>query len=347
MTDAIVVALIPADGPSDALFGLVQALRARGFQVIVAFFGGEAKTDAIRHACKDGADVVRIEEGADRAAAIRAAVARARERFGDCVAVTVDPDGAHAADDILRVVGIARKNPGKLILGARKYGRGRVAALVLRHAYRLFAKLKVRDLTTGLRAFDGSLFGLLLDSPGERDEYEMNVLLRCAREKIPILETKIKTKYPCGGAGNLFSALRHYLRVYGNMIKFSLSSFAGFATDYAVFNLLYALAAGMGDFRIDFANYTARALSASLNYTINRRLVFKSRDHVARTAIQYFALATLILIGNTYLLTFLIETVRLNAQIAKLLTEVLFFLMSWLVQRFIIFRKKRERRGGE
>lgn len=343
MINANIAALIPASGPTEALAGLVRVLRARGLRVAVVVDGGEAAFEAVSALCAGDAHLIRLPEGAGRGAAIRAGVEFLRGECEKCVCVTADAGGAHAAGDILRVAGIARENPGKLVLGVRSYRRGRFPAFFLRLAYRLFAKLDVRDLTTGLRAFDESLFGLFLETPGERDEYEMNALISCAREKIPILETKIETQYPAGGAGSLFSAFRHYLRVYGNMIKFSLSSFAGFVTDYAMFNLLYALSAGMGDFRIDFANYTARAVSATLNYTLNRRLVFKSRENVVKTAIQYFALATIILIGNTYILTFLVETVRLNAQIAKLLTELLFFLMSWLVQRFVIFRRKRAR----
>jgi putative flippase GtrA len=341
MTNPTIAALIPANGPTDALPKLAQALRARGLLVVVTVDGGEAECDAVFDSCAQNARVIRLPERAGRGAAIRAGVACAREELGNCVVVTADAEGNNAIDDILRVAGIAQENPGTLILGARARCRNRAAALALRLLYRAFAKLDVHDLTTGLRAFDASLFHLIEETPGERDECEMNVLLKCAKEKIPIVETKIETVCPDGGAGTLLSAFRHYLRVYGNMIKFSLSSFAGFLTDYAMFNLLYALTPAMGEIRIDFSNYVARAISATLNYAINRRLVFKSRENVARTAVQYFVLAAIILIFNTKILDFLIDKAHFNAQIAKLLTELMFFLMSWLAQRFIIFRKKR------
>ncbi len=332
--------LIPASGPSETLGILVHGLHTRGCTIVVPCDGGEAACDAVFHLTGESAQVIPLPQNAGRAEMIRAGIAHVREQHARHVVVTADANGVYGVEDILRVARIAQENTGKLILGARIYERVRIPAFLLHVAYRFFAKLDVRDLTTRLRAFDEALSGLLMDVPGEPDEYEMNVLLRCAKENVPILETKIDAKYPDGGAGNLFSAFRHYLRVYGNMIKFSLSSFAGFVTDYAMFNLLYFLASGMGDFRIDFANYTARVISATINYTINRRLVFKSNENVVKTAVQYYALATLILIGNTYILSFLIENVRMNAQIAKLLTEILFFLMSWVVQRFIIFRKK-------
>lgn len=342
MKKATIAALISTNGPTKALPQLTRMLRMRGLQVVVLCDGGEAECDAVSHAC--AAHVIGLAARAGSAAAIRAGTAYVREKYGKCVVVTVDAAGGHEIADILRVAGIARENPGKLILGARTFGRYRFPALVLRLAYRFFAKLDVRDMTTGLRAFDDSLFSFMSETPDDREEYEMNVLLRCAKEKIPIEEIDIKTAYPTGGTGTLFSAFRHYLRVYGNMIKFSLSSFIGFLTDYGMFNLLYALSFGMDDMRVRlaFANYVARAVSATVNYTINRRYVFKNRESVVRTAIQYFLLAALISVGNTYILTLLTDALRFHAQIAKLLTELLFFFASWVVQRFIIFRKKKK-----
>ena len=58
--------------------------------------------------------------------------------------------------------------------------------------YRLSTGLDVHDTQTGLRAFRVSMAPALLSIPGERYEYEMNVLLYCAREHIKIREQEIK-----------------------------------------------------------------------------------------------------------------------------------------------------------
>ena len=88
------------------------------------------------------------------------------------------------------------------------------------------------------------------------------------------------------------------------------------------------------------SNIAARVVSASVNYTMNRRLVFKSQSHVVQSAMQYALLAGLILLGNTVVLSLLIHSLGMNRYLAKLLTEILFFCTSWLVQRKIIFRTK-------
>jgi len=51
-------------------------------------------------------------------------------------------------------------------------------------------------------------------------------------------------------------------------------------------------------------------------------------------------LASIILAGNTVLLSLLVNKLNMNKYAAKIITEITFFISSWLVQRFIIFRPK-------
>lgn len=100
------------------------------------------------------------------------------------------------------------------------------------------------------------------------------------------------------------------------------------------------LTGGLGGASLTASNVTARIISASANFTINRKLVFKSEESVRKSAIEYFALAAAVLAGNTFVLSLLTLQAGINQFAAKLLTEILFFVLSWLVQRFIIFRRK-------
>ena len=85
------------------------------------------------------------------------------------------------------------------------------------------------------------------------------------------------------------------------------------------------------------SNIGARLVSGTANYTMNRKLVFKSRTGFAKSAAQYIALAALILAGNTLVLSLLAGTFGINSMIAKLITEILFFVISWTVQKYVIF----------
>ena len=91
------------------------------------------------------------------------------------------------------------------------------------------------------------------------------------------------------------------------------------------------------------ANVAARVISALWNYGMNCRLVFHSRWRLS-TAIPYFALAVLILLLNNLILGLLMQVWGVSPYIAKLMTECILFLLSWTVQRGLIFkgRKKKE-----
>ena len=121
--------------------------------------------------------------------------------------------------------------------------------------------------------------------------------------------------------------------------KFSAASLISFFVDYGLYSLLTVCTSGLGNISsILISNIGARIVSASVNYTINRRLVFQSKAHLIRSVFQYAVLAAGILIGNTIVLSFLTDYLGINRYAAKLITELLFFLLSWLVQRKVIFR---------
>ncbi len=60
----------------------------------------------------------------------------------------------------------------------------------------------------------------------------------------------------------------------------------------------------------------------------------------------YLALASMILFLNTAILYCLYDYLGMNKALAKLLTELLLFVISFTVQKFIIFNKSLKRRSG-
>ncbi len=98
---------------------------------------------------------------------------------------------------------------------------------------------------------------------------------------------------------------------------------------------------------IPFSNITARVVSASANFAINKRFVFKNKDNTVKTGAQYFVLAACIMLFNTVLLTLLVDSAGVNRYVAKIFTEITFFIFSWIVQRFVIFKRKKNTGAGE
>ena len=267
-----------------------------------------------------------------------------KKRFDpDAVIVTMDADGQHRVADAIKICATARTHPDALVLGGRRFTgriplRSRFGNAMTRLVYRLSTGLKVYDTQTGLRAFHQDLLPRMLGIPGERYEYEMNVLLDLAKARTPIIEEEIETIYPDNNSSSHFDTVRDSLRVYREILRFSASSLAGFLVDYAMYS---ALVLATGSLRL--SNIAARVVSASVNYTLNRKFVFRSSSGILSSALSYFLLAAAILAGNTLVLEYLVGSLGIGRMFAKILTELLFFAISWSVQRSFIFKRESEK----
>lgn len=341
------IALIPAYEPTHLLPELTRQLYHAGFQPIVIDDGsGEAFryifVEASRYAF-----VLTQEVNRGKGCALKTGLAYLKERYpSNSVIVTLDADGQHSVEDAVRVCNTALWNMGTLVLGCRDFhqdvpARSRFGNTVTRFIYRAATGVSVSDTQTGLRAFGMELVPFLLGVSGDRYEYEMNVLLESSRQKVPIKEVGIQTIYLDNNSSSHFSTFKDSFRVFREILKFASSSLVGFAVDYGLFSLLAYMTAGLGAAAsIPLSNIAARIVSATVNFSINKKLVFKSRGGTAKSAIQYFSLAACILAGNTVLLSFLVSSLGFNQYAAKILTEITFFTVSWLVQKFVIFGKK-------
>ena len=354
------IALIPAYEPGEKLISLVHDLRDRDLDIVVVDDGsGMAYKDIFEEVSHD-AVVLTHPVNRGKGAALRTGlsyilsymaydeVARTpsgvRELSGrDAVIVTVDADGQHLPDDVLRVARIAGSRRDALVLGSRALeedvpARSRFGNSVTRHVYSAVTGVRIHDTQTGLRAFSRDLIPELLEIEGDRYEYEINMLLTLATEGYTIIEERIETVYEDNNSGSHFRTVRDSFRVYKEILRFSASSLASFALDYCMYALLLALtgAAGIGHSLV-VSNIGARLVSGTANYTMNRKLVFRSRTGFAKSAAQYVALAALILAGNTIVLSMLAGTFGINRLAAKLITEALFFVISWTVQKYVIF----------
>ena len=343
------IALIPAYQPTELFLQLLKAVRNEGFQILVIDDGSDRESGKMFQSATQYGIVLHHEQNRGKGQAIKTGLSYVQSRYpADCIVVTMDADGQHRVSDAKKICRIAQENPGTLVLGSRKLRenvplRSQFGNTATRLVYHISTGQKVWDTQTGLRAFCASLIPQLLTIPGERYEYEMNVLLTCSRAGIPIREEEIDTIYIDGNASSHFDTVKDSYRVYKEILKFSAASLISFFVDYGLYSLLTLWTSELGNVQsILISNIAARIVSACVNYTINRKLVFQSKAHVGRSAAQYAALASLILAGNTIVLSFLADFLEMNRYAAKLVTELFFFLISWMVQRKIIFRERRK-----
>ena len=149
-------------------------------------------------------------------------------------------------------------------------------------------------------------------------------------------EVPIETVYMDNNSASHFNTVKDSFRIYKEIIKFSASSLTSFLVDYGLFCLLSVMTG-----QIVPANVMARIVSASLNYTMNKYLVFGHRGKPAQSAAAYFLLAALLLILNTGILRVL-TTLGINQFVAKIGAELLLFILSYTAQHTVVFKKEAE-----
>ena len=337
------VALIPAYKPSLQLLELLKSLSDSGFKTVIVNDGSGPDYEKLFIDCSRYAEILHHKKNRGKGSAIKTGLRYIYQTYRtDCIIVTVDADGQHLANDALRIAKAAEASPNSLVLGSRKLGktvplRSRFGNSITRFVFRLSTGCAVYDTQTGLRAFSGQMIPEMINIEGERYEYEMNVLLRLAKEKVKIVELEIETIYIDDNASSHFDAVKDSALIYKEILKFSAASLIGFFTDYIAYSLLLLLGFGL-----TLSNIIARILSASVNFTLNRKVVFKSEENILSAMLKYIILAICILAGNTFVLNILVNEIGIHSMIAKLITELFFFVISWVVQRTVVFK----RRGG-
>lgn len=335
------IVLIPAYQPDERLEQLVPGLLAlgAGVRVLVVDDGsGPAYGQWFEGARRAGATVLAHSPNRGKGHTLKEGFAYASEHFPGEPVVCADCDGQHTPADIQRVMQALSDHPDSMILGSRTFAgrvplRSRFGNALTAKLFAAATHLSVQDTQTGLRAYPAALLPWLQDIPGERFEYELSVLLEAARQRVPVREVTIETIYLDHNVSSHFRPMQDSVRIYWPLLKFTASSIVAFTIDTTVLLLVHALTG-----TVVFAAVIARVVSATVNFTTNRALVFtdRAKGRIGVEATQYWLLVLGLFAVNVTLLKVL-TAVGLSLLPAKLFTELVLFIGSFRVQRSIIF----------
>ncbi|WP_026554935.1 bifunctional glycosyltransferase family 2/GtrA family protein [Arthrobacter sp. 35W] len=338
------IILIPAYEPDEKLLDLVAALDEAGgavHVVVVNDGSGPGYEQLFAQARLLGARVIGYPNNHGKGQALKTGFGYIAAHFPGQDVVCADSDGQHGVPDILRVAAAVRSTQA-MVLGERRFDgevplRSRIGNGATRLFFGLATGARLHDTQTGLRGYPARLLPWLQSIHGDRYEYELNLLLEARQQGIPMESITIATIYLQHNESSHFRPLQDSLRIYAPLVKFSLSSLGGFAVDLALFLVLNA---ATGSLLLAVAG--ARAVSAGVNFAINRTLVFPEgrTTPLGRSAVRYLALV-LLLMGANYCLLFALTEAGLPALPAKLLTEIGLFLASFALQKRFLFRRIR------
>ncbi|WP_047521206.1 bifunctional glycosyltransferase family 2/GtrA family protein [Microbacterium sp. ZOR0019] len=360
------IILIPSYEPGAHLLPLVRRLRELrpGIEVVVVDDGSGPEYARVFDAVNDaGATVLHHAHNRGKGAALKTGFAYLAAAHPDEDIVTADADGQHTPGDILRICdelgADAEDGAPVLILGARDLRgdvpvRSRVGNAVARGLFRVAAGWHASDTQTGLRGIPSSMRDWAGTVPGERFDYEIEMLLRVRRSGHSAREVPIETVYLEHNASSHFRPLVDSVRVTLPLLAFAGSSLLAFLVDSVALLVLVALLpAGSGWLVVSIV--AARLLSATVNFAVNRRFVFSASSGRGRAqALRYGLFAVLLLLSNIMWMQAL-TSFGMSMPVAKVVTEAALFLLSYQVQRHVIFEdfsapkerlRKREGAGG-
>jgi putative flippase GtrA len=340
--------LIPAYQPGAALVTLVEMIRAADSDIAVVAVddGSGSDYDDIFGVVKGlGCDVVRYPDNSGKGHALKTGFDHIARRYPDHDVVCADGDGQHAVADILRVADRLRRRPDAMVLGTRRFtgevpARSRWGNAASGLFFRLATGRNLPDVQTGLRGYPATMLTWLRSIPGERYEYEHNLLLRAVDAGLTIDTVDIATIYVGANESSHFRPLADSIRIYAPVLLFAASSMVAFAIDTVA---LLALSALTGSLILSVVG--ARALSSAVNFVANSLIVFehgRNRPSIAAAA-QYFCLVAGLLAIN-YCMLLGLQFAGVPLLPAKLLTELALFAISYAVQRRVVFADPYRRR---
>lgn len=299
-------AVIPSLAPDTALPDYVTALLARGFGQVVVVDDGSGPSYASIFASLEsleGCTVLRHEVNHGKGRGLKTAFGYilGRPDWEGMAVVTADADGQHSVEDVCRVALETLERPDGLVLGARDLTQAHVPAKskagnrATSLAFRVLYGPYLPDTQTGLRGIPYSLLAWCGEIKGDRYEYEMNMLIRAAREKHPIRQVSIEAIYYNNNEGTHLRAIRDSWRVFAILISglgwYTLSALLSAVADVAAFTICdtWIFSALTPVFCYLWSTLAARIISSALNYTLNRRFVFHARPQ-RRAVVRYYIL---------------------------------------------------------
>ncbi len=336
------VVLIPSLNPDRHLTEVVRGCLEEGLRDIVVVDDGSGPSYAgiFEEVQALGAVVARHAVNQGKGAALKTGIRTALERFPALTGVvTADGDGQHLPEDIRRVAQALSGAGHPFVMGIRDFSqdqvpwKSRMGNRITSFFLRLSTGLDCPDTQTGLRGLPRELFSRLLALPGERYEYETNMLTDVVAARYPMEMIPIQTVYEDNNRGSHFRTVVDSARIYQRPLKYAASSLIGCALDLLLF-ALFSLRLG-----IMTSTILARCASGYVNFKLNQVWSFQVRRRKRSQFWKYLLLWVCVMLVSGGAVTVL-QVLPLPLTLTKALVDVVLFVVNYWIQRRFIFREE-------
>lgn len=344
--------IIPAYEPDEKMISLLQELKEAGLtEIVVVNDGsvGESYRRLFEQAKQEfSCTVLHHAVNLGKGRALKTA-------FNYCLnhnprlqgVITIDSDGQHKVKDMLACMEKMKEDPKALVLGCRDFKtagvplRSGFGNILTSKVFRYLVGVQITDTQTGLRGISADFMKHLLNVKGERFEFETNMLIETKEVSIPIKEVKIETIYLEENKSSHFHPIRDSLQIYASFGKFLFSSFSSSLVDLSLFalfcNIFRDRQEGIFSYLI-LATILARVCSATYNFFINYKVVFKSEMSMGKAMVRYFLLAVVQMSLSAVLVNSIYPYMGGAELLVKIPVDVFLFLASFVIQRELIYK---------
>lgn len=277
-----------------------------------------------------------------KGAAIKTGLAHLNSLQGTDFMITLDSDGQHPATEVEKLIHQINKSPCDLVIGSRDFSvkgipfRSWFGNQLTRILFFLVYHVRLRDTQSGLRAYKKTTFTSLLGIESNRYEFEMDALVHILRENQSIDQVDVATVYIDGNKSSHFNPMLDSMRIYFVFLRYSLSSFFAATLDAILFFTLV-------NFGLSFigSHFISRTLLGTLNFLINKNVVFKYSTSGKSVIVKYFALLYLSGLASFGVMRLIQQNTSIGLTLVKIVAEVTIFFGNFAAQKYFVFRKSR------
>lgn len=344
--------IIPAYEPDEKLILLLDELKNFGMtEIIVVDDGSEGEKyqelfckAEHEYSCKVLHHAVNLGKGRALKTAFNYCLNYYEQLLG---VITIDSDGQHKVKDMVACMQKMKENPRALILGCRDFKtagvplRSSFGNIMTSKVFKYLVGVEIADTQTGLRGISAEFMKRLLNVKGERFEFETNMLIETKEYAIPILEVKIDTVYIEDNKSSHFHPIRDSLQIYAAFGKFMFSSLSSSVVDLSLFALFCAVFRNQENGIMSYlilATVFARICSATYNFLINYKVVFKSETKMGKAMVRYFILAVIQMSLSAILVNTIYPFMGGAEVLVKIPVDVFLFLASFVIQRELVYK---------
>lgn len=339
-----IIYIIPAYNPSEKLLEVIELLKLNNNLCIIVNDGSnkEMYGNILNKIVDKNCIILNHEVNKGKGAALKTAFLWILEnQITPIGVITLDADGQHKVTDAQLIASSLIKNPDSLILGVRQFNsnvplRSKIGNILTRILFKIITREPLADTQTGLRGIPFKNLNDLLDIKNNRYEFELEMLIKIKRKGQKFLQVPIETIYYDNNKNSHFNPIIDSMKIYYVLLRYFSSSVISAMIDVVAFYISFKFTKN-----ILYSLIFSRSISAFTQFIIAKKYVFYSKNNNFTSLLKFSALVIFNLLITKEIITQIIEVFpNTYPVVAKIIAESCLFVLSFVIQNYVIFNVK-------